>query len=243
MKNSEEMVNSLLQRRAQYAARQKRKGTVIACTAASLCCVCLIALLGFGIGNREPAMPDQTLEGPEHPGLNETGDNTAYDPAPKDKIVIHAIDSISSSEMGIALMLDDFVEMTREDMIEYIGLDYIPDVPGDIPLRENQHCGIYRRNGGTGEVYYDGDALSYHNEDFTRWVVLRVQKGKAVFVDQNYFNGTEEKSVINNVEVFIGLTADGHYYTEFMYQNVGFLISAYGVTQEEFISVISSVTQ
>ncbi|MBO5078397.1 MAG: hypothetical protein J6B67_01780 [Oscillospiraceae bacterium] len=243
MKNSEEMVNSLLQRRAQYAARQKRKRTVIACTAASLCCVCLIALLGFGIGNREPAMPDQTLEGPEHPGINETGENTAYDPAPKNKIVIHTIDSIPSSQMGIALKLDDFVEMTREEMIEYIGLDYIPDVPADLSLRENQHCGIYRRNGGTGEVYYDGDVLLYYNANLTRCVALQVDKGTYLYVDHYFLDGTEEKSVINNVEVFIGLTADGHYYTEFMYQNVGFLISAYGVTQEEFISVISSVTQ
>lgn len=240
MKNCEEMVNSLLQRRDRYVAQQKGTRAIIA---TAMGCVCLLALLGFGFGNREPIIPDQTLEGPEHPGINETGENTADDPAPNNKIVIHAIDSIPSSQMGIALMRDDFVEMTREEMIEYYGLDYVPDVPADIPLRENQHCGIYRRNGGTGEVYYDGDALSYHNEDFTRWVALRVQKGKAVFVDQNCFDGAEEKSVINNVDVLIGLTADGHYYAEFMYQNVGFLISAYGVSQEEFVSVISSVTQ
>ena len=240
MKNCEEMVNSLLQRRDRYVARQKRTRAIIA---TAMGCVCLLALLGFGLGNREPIIPDQTLEGPEHPGMNETGENTADDPAPNNTIVIHAIDSIPSSQMGIALMRDDFVEMTREEMIEYYGLDYVPDVPADLSLRENQRCGIYRRDGGTGEVYYDGDVLLYYNANLTRCVALQADKSTHLYVDHYFFDGTEEKSVINNVKVFIGLTADGYYYTEFMYQNVGFLISAYGVSQEEFVSVIFSVTQ
>ena len=49
MKNCEEMVNSLLERREQYLAEQKRKRKVMTSTAASIYCVCLVALLGFGM--------------------------------------------------------------------------------------------------------------------------------------------------------------------------------------------------
>ncbi len=49
MKNCDEMVNSLLERREQYVAEQKRKRRVITRTATSMCCVCLVALLSFGI--------------------------------------------------------------------------------------------------------------------------------------------------------------------------------------------------
>lgn len=49
MKSCDEMVNSLLERREQYIVRQKRKRTVIVCAAVSMCCVCLVALLGFGV--------------------------------------------------------------------------------------------------------------------------------------------------------------------------------------------------
>lgn len=49
MKNCDEMVNSLLERRDRYAAVQKRKRKAIARTAASTCCVCLVALLGFSV--------------------------------------------------------------------------------------------------------------------------------------------------------------------------------------------------
>ncbi len=49
MKNCDEMVNSLLERREQYIVKQKRKRKVIIRTVASMCCVCLVALLGFGV--------------------------------------------------------------------------------------------------------------------------------------------------------------------------------------------------
>lgn len=49
MKNCDEMVNSLLERRDTYVAEQKRKRTMIIRTATSMCCVCLVVLLGFGI--------------------------------------------------------------------------------------------------------------------------------------------------------------------------------------------------
>lgn len=49
MKNCDEMVNSLLERRNRYDTEQKRKRKVITRTASSMCCVCLVALLGFGV--------------------------------------------------------------------------------------------------------------------------------------------------------------------------------------------------
>ena len=61
--------------------------------------------------------------------------------------------------------------------------------------------------------------------------------------DYFFFNGTEEKSIINNFEVIIGLSEDGYYYSEFMYKGVGFLIDADGVTEDEFVAIISSILQ
>lgn len=84
MKNCDEMVNSLLERRNQYVAEQKRKRKMITRTATSMCCLSLVALLGFGMwqggmfdeqtpavldnsadienkGNTEPDMPNNGL--------------------------------------------------------------------------------------------------------------------------------------------------------------------------------------
>ncbi len=122
-------------------------------------------------------------------------------------------------------------------------MDYVPDVPADIKIWPDHSGVIYCRNGGTGEVYWDGNVLNFSNEDFTRLVHVEVDKGSYVLQDHLYFKGTEERSVINNHEVLIGLTENGYYYSEFMYNGVGFLIDAEGVTEDEFVAIIASIIQ
>ena len=52
MKNCEEMVHSLLTRRDQYAAAQRRKRAVITRTVIPVGCVCLAALVGVGLDRK-----------------------------------------------------------------------------------------------------------------------------------------------------------------------------------------------
>ena len=251
MKNCDEMVNSLLERRERYAAEQKKKRMVITRTVTSMCCVCLIALLGFGMwqgGVFNTTTPNQTLEDALYPGIKDNFDEkngeSADNPDANNKIVVNSIENISSArlKMNICLFVDDFVEMTREEMITYYGVDYFPNVPADIkPWEENERSGIYKRGGGIGDVYWDADILNYSNENFTRNVHLEVDKESNVLQDCFYFKGTEEKSIINNVEVLICLSENGYYYAEFMYNGAGFLIHANGVTQDEFVAIITSV--
>ena len=248
MKNYDELTNDLLERRDRYVADQKKKRKNLMSVATSLCCLCLVALLGFGMwqgGMFNTTPPDQTLEDALYPGIKDNFDESkgesADNPAANNRIVINTINGISADRMNINLAVDDFVKMTREEMIEYYGVDYIPDVPADIKPWEDERSGIYKRDGGTGEVYWDTDILNYSNEDFTRSVHVEVDKGSYVLQDYLYFKGTEEKSVINNVDVLIGLTENGYYYSEFMYKGVGFLIDAEGVTLDEFVAIISSI--
>ncbi len=49
MKNCDEMVNSLLERRKSYIAEQKRKKKLIVRTVASMCCVCLVSMVGISV--------------------------------------------------------------------------------------------------------------------------------------------------------------------------------------------------
>ena len=248
MKNYDELTNDLLERRDRYVADKKKKRKSLMSVATSLRCLCLVALLGFGMwqgGMFNTTPPDQTLEDALYPGIkdnfDESKDESADNPAANNRIVINTINGISADRMNINLAVDDFVKMTREEMIEYYGVDYIPDVPADIKPWEDERSGIYKRDGGTGEVYWDTDILNYSNEDFTRSVHVEVDKGSYVLKDYLFFNGTEEKSVINNFEVFIGLSKNGYYYSEFMYNGIGFLIDAEGVTEEEFVAIIASI--
>ena len=49
MKNYDELTNDLLERRNRYVTDQKRKRKTVISVATSLCCVCLVALLGIGV--------------------------------------------------------------------------------------------------------------------------------------------------------------------------------------------------
>ena len=79
MKNCDEMVNSLLERREHYISAQKRKRKVIISTATSMCCVCLVALLGFGMwqgGMFNTAPSDQIVEDAIYPGIKDHFDES-----------------------------------------------------------------------------------------------------------------------------------------------------------------------
>ena len=257
MKNHDELTSDLLERRDRYVADQKRKRKTAMSIATSFCCVCLVALLGFGMlqGGMFSTTPpiiggEQTLGGDnsnpnpnESTGLNDNkqNQNGQVSITNNNEIVINSIEGISADKMNIALMCNDRIEMSIEELCEYYGVNYVPDVPADIKLWPNQSGEIFRRNGGTGEVYWDGNGLNFSNEDFTRSVHVGVDKGSYVLQDYLYFKGTEEKSVINDIEVVIGLTENGYYYSEFMYNGVGFFIDAEGVTEEEFVAIITSI--
>lgn len=248
MKNYDEITHDLLERRDRYITEQNKKRKRRISVAAPICCFCLVALLGIGMwqgGMFRTTQPEQALDDAIYPEIKDNFDESkgesADNPVSNNKIVVHSINRVSSNKNSIALLWDDFVEMTRDEMKEYYGVDYVPDVPADIAPWEDERHGIYKRDGGTGEVYWDTDILNYSNEDFTRKVHLEVAKGGYPFVDCLFFEPTEEKSIINNIEVMIGQTEDGYYYAEFMYQNVGFILNANSVTQDEFVAIIESI--
>lgn len=259
MKNYDEITNDLLERRNKYFEEKQIKRSKNVRIVVSVCSFCFAGLLCFGIwqsGNFNPTPEDQTVNDALYPGIKDTFDDkngeSVSNPSKNNKVVINVLDQplvstdvpfwFPKGEHGIALMLNDFVEMTKEEMLTYYGFNYLPIVPDDLnSLYENREHGIFKRNGGTGEVYWDADIVNFTNEDETRSVHLQVNKGFQVFVDWFQFKGSEEKSCINNVEVLIGLAEDGSYYAEFMYKDVGFLMFSYGLTEQEFVAVISSI--
>lgn len=250
MKNCEEMVSSLLERKVRYDTEQKRKRKVIARTAASMCCVCLIALLGFCMWQGEMfriSLPDQTAGDALYPGIkdhfDESKGKSPDNPSANNKIIVHQIGGLSADKSNICLFADDFVAMEKAELNEYYGIHVFPTIPEDIQEWEDQIFGIFKRNGGTGEIYWDGIVLNYSNEDFSRTVNIEIQKDSLPLCDYAFWEATEEKSIINNVEVAIGHSDDGYYYAQFLHHKVGFQIIANGLTQDEFVAILSSLLQ
>ena len=234
MKSYEQITRELLQRQEFYLAEQKKKRKRAAGGIAGLCCLCLVVLLGFLI----PETPDAVVPAASQVLQTEIPQTTAAPEQPH--IVLHALPKANNQSMYIALMGNDFVPMSREEMTTYYGLDYMPQVPEDLQLRQSQ-SGIYRRNGGTGEIYHDADKLQFSNADQSRNLSLNVQKGRDVFVQFRVFDPQLEASVIGGLEVLFGTDGQGIFCAEFFYRDVGFLLYAEGLTQEEFVASITSL--
>lgn len=262
MKNCEEMVSSLLRRRADYEMKKKARRQTVLRISSLACTLALVVFIGTGVDQgwwitREPEIPTvpptQTATEPtaaqiQQPTCTEKPEVIVLEPeVVENQIIIHKIGGISSERMYIALMWDDFVPMSDEELIDYFGIDIFPEVPQDLgeewSVAEGIPFGIFRRDSGTGEVYHDQQVLNWSNADFSRTVNIELRKGGMPFQCFGVMTEENETSVIGGLEVFIGRDDGGLWLVEFMYQNVGFRMIAEGLTQEELVAVIESLIQ
>lgn len=248
MKNYSEITNDLLERRDRYIAEQKKRRKRMMGTVTSLCCVCLIALLGFGM-RQDGALstePGQATEDALNPGTeNAVTESKGEDPRvpeTNNQISIQKVASLPDAIWAMFnLAVEDFTAMSRDEINEYYGVNIFPAVPSDLKEDGEPAFGIFKRDRGAGEMYWDSNSVSYSNGDYTRTVNVQVDKGCVPFDFCNLFDDIESKSVINDVVVGIAQTENGEYYAEFLYEGAGFRVTASGLTQDELVSIISSL--
>ena len=243
MKSYEEMSKNVISRINEHEEKVKKQRRFFTRVVAPIGCVCLIALAGFGISQFK-SEPPTLIDNTASQGVEDTSEDNREGAPSKNIIVINELEEIpADEEMFFALLGKDFIEMTPEELNEYYSTNVFPTVPSDFTLQEGCY-GIYKREGGTGELYWDGNKIQYSPERANRWIAVTVLKGKIPVDLMGVFNDPEGKSVINNVEVGIGRISGENYdiyYAEFMYKNVGFKICADSVTEEELVSIIASL--
>ncbi len=249
MKSCNEMVNSLLARRLQYEKEKQNKRKVLLRTAVPVGCICLAMLLGFFAwqGGRFDPQPPSTVNDAIYPGIkdwfDELNGESPDDPAANNITIFNPADPMLATQMSIALLLEDFVEMSEAELQAYYGVPIAPAVPEDLRDPGKTALGLYRRYGGTGEVYWDQNTLNYQNGDLSRWVTVTVGGELPSYPVPDFRNAAMKKSCINNWEVLIAADGKGIYYAHFMYCNISFYVSAQGLSQEEFTGVLSSMLQ
>ena len=156
MKTCDEMTASLFERRARYEEKREKRRKAFVRAAASTCCFCLAAAAGLGIWR------------------GETDDFKT--PESENEIAINEIDVVPDVKCNICLLTEDFVPMDKAEANEYYGTNVFPAVPEDLEESEDQQLGIFRRDGGTGQIYWDGMAYNYANDDFSRTLSVAVEK-------------------------------------------------------------------
>ena len=258
MKNYDEMVGSLLRRRAEYEENRRKQRKTVLRLSGAVCSLALVVFIGAGVSGgwwitSEPELPTvtptQMTEEPTEaqptvmPTQPPATEPPETEPVVEDDIVINEMEDTSNELMYIALMRDDFIPMTEAELRDYYGTEFVPEVPADLAsLRRETALGIYRRDGGTGEIYHDEQRLEWVTEDYSRGICVTVRKDRLPYQFFALLTQEEmETSEIRGVEVFIGRTDYGTWLAEFLYKDVGFRIVAEGLTQEELVAVVESL--
>lgn len=234
MKTYEETVAVVLGRMELHERRKKQRRDVYTKGVAGVGGLCLAVLLGLGVQNGNVPKGPEGTDGPV-----------------EDKVVICPVEMGVPEETGgaplqladICLLMGDFVEMAPEELAAYYGAAVIPEVPADLEGWNNQRYGVFRKDGGEGPLYWDGNVLSFSNEERGRAVSLRVWKVRRPVSCVTLFDLVEEKSVINGVEMAVGVAEGGYYHAEFMYKDVGFHLIAEGLSQDEVVGILRSLIQ
>ena len=171
---------------------------------------------------------------------------TTIDAAPAPNIVINEVPKISADRLNLALFGDDFVSMSKQEIIDYYGFDFFPkSIPSDMTEAPETAFGLYKRNGGTGEVYHSANLAWYINADFSRELQVEIDKGQLPLTDVAFLGGEHEKSNINGVDMVIKRWVDSagevRFVAEMMFRGNGLRVSSRGFTQAEFIDTVSSL--
>ncbi|MGN0679154.1 MAG: hypothetical protein ACI4JS_05770 [Oscillospiraceae bacterium] len=235
MKSYEEVTHDLLKRRDEYETMKTIRQHNAFCVAMPVCAAALVMVMGVGIA----------LSGFFAKMPIAVGSDNFYDSIPteaEDKIVINKSADVGYTALDIGLNVEDFVSMTFDEMLQYYGADIRPDVPENLSLINPEfQYGVYKRDGGEGEIYWDNTMLYYSNEDYSRILNLEVAKGRIPPTCCIVESDDMKKSTISGVEVLLLEGKKGLLYAEFMFDGVGFRIDANGLTGDEFVEIVRSI--
>lgn len=271
MKSYNEIAENVFRRRDEYNAKRSRRIRRLTAVSSAAACLGLAAAIGVGVqrqsgmtqppvsqpaagaaygtaGGSQAAAKDTSQ--PELPRSDTSAQAEREEaPAEEDFIFINSYDG-DLEDNGrrydlYALMLDNFTRMTEEELCEYYGTNVFPEVPEDLSLwssvTDGGSYGIYRRE--DGEIYHDQNVINYSNLDdaMGRSINIEVAKGRLPFSCVGFFEyDCMKPSVIGGEEVYMAESGT-YYYAEFMHDNVGFRLIIHGLSEEEIVSVISSL--
>lgn len=230
MKSYEEVTHDLLKRRDEFEVQKMQRRKAAFRVAMPVCAAALAAAVGIGLW--------QSGTIAKLPITDANSQSTASNPM-QDKLIFNK-NHVGFTSMDIDLEPEDFVSMSLDEMPEYYGAEIRPDVPEDLKLRDCEY-GIYKKDDGTGEVYWDNTNLYYSDDTYNRNLSVDVAKGRipptCVIVESDDM----KKSTISGVEVLLVNVRKDALYAEFTVVDVGFRINAKGLSREEFVAVVRSI--
>ena len=229
MKNYDELTNDLLERRDRYVADQKKRRKRVMSVATSLCCFCLVALLGFGmwqggmfdakppitlddsinIGDKDYINPDEldnsqtsTPGNNDSQGNTQTGTEQKFDPADIIWTINRVEGQVSAAPLNYSTDKYYSERKSLTNIAAYLGRDLSKlEV---VTSQGFEFLGRYETDFYyelNGDVAYDSCVFGYTKDE--KQITIRVSK-IGVPYDCMYMLNNPTVSNINGVEVTVG---------------------------------------
>ena len=202
MKNYDELTNDLLLRRDRYVAEQKKRRKA---AITSLCCVCIVALLGFGLwksGTFLPAPNDHSISGTKPQANPTTTTPTTNAPIQISWVVNQVKGYVGGARLNYNTSMYYSEIKNIAAMAEYFGRDFsiLTDImPDGFQFSGQSETKFYYKTDGT--LVCD-DCHFYYTKGEQEIAIHSSKIGKPY--DFLYLPDTLIPSNINGVEMFIG---------------------------------------
>lgn len=263
-----ELDNDILQDAEEFLCRTSGKrhapvwvkwGSLAACAALAVCAAWFIT------GTPDPRasealLPSASQSAPSAPEVT-TGaanvDRPAVEPAEETarSLVKLNPNKLTKAPQTVhsmfALMTEDFVPMTREELLDYYGVslpveELLPQLSAVGPEEGGFGRGIYRRE--SGDIYFDGNTFSFISTDGVQAVNIALDKVFHMPAGPWELMGDELRfTVVNGWELalfhYVDRDGNGYWYTEFRQNGVGFRVTGKNTGELEYTALLEALLE
>lgn len=263
-----ELDNDILQDAEEFLCRTSRKrhapvwvkwGSLAACAALAVCAAWFIT------GTLDPQasealLPSASQSATSAPEVT-TGaanvDRPAVEPAEETarSLVKLNPNKLTKAPQTVhnmfALMTEDFVPMTREELLDYYGVslpveELLPQLSAVGAEEGGFGRGIYRRE--SGDIYFDGNTFSFISTDGVQAVNIALDKVFHMPAGPWELMGDELRfTVVNGWELalfhYVDRDGNGYWYTEFRQNGVGFRVTGKNTGELEYTALLEALLE
>jgi hypothetical protein len=253
-------------RKPTFSRRYIQLAATAACAAVVMLCVWAIPglLNNLNIPNNpivphtssseNPAVynPAQTINNPaqttpSNPALSAENPNSTI------KIAINEIAEHTSGSMMFALMWDDFIPMTYDEVMEYFAAtipvsDVLPDLKLQPKSQDNPY-GIYSSDENGRGHYYDANQFLFLNENGSQSFSVTLEKVFFLFGYQMELENPDSLALSNingrKLAVFHYVGVDEHdcYHVEFVQNGIAYCVQSSNLSQDNFIKGLTALVE
>ena len=227
------------QEAASYQGKRHRWAKFISLAA----CAAIVAAVSAA--SLQEQLPEQTVPEGNTPIVSDPGSHPDHT-GPAIQLMVNEIGVPNTVTNNIALLWDDYTPIPYEELLAYFDVSLpITETLPDFTL-QSKNFGIFQSE--DSKVYFDGNLVVFRNSDGTQSISITLSKVFKHTFDVFELTGDElQFTGINGRELAVfHYTSDSGadcYYTEFLQNDVAFLVCSENVSPEDYAVCLQALVE